>query len=182
MAHYQSLAYTNQFTFTCPIFDAKTKMGACTKLRDVHAKGKPLEIRRGCQAAMSCGMCPAAEMVRMYWQNKSWNNDHHGSVEPKEGKLHAQLLERVLRVMPQQAVLARYGVSDAERERLLSARERIAAQLKTAPGELIGRRDSDDYEAPKPRRKASSTPAKPASTNTINQAAATGDMSAAINA
>ena len=182
MTKYLSLSYTNKFTFTCPIFDAKTTMGACTRLRDGQMGGKPIALRRGCQAAMRCGMCPAAEMVRMYWQNSSWKNDHHGSAEVKEGKLHAQVLERIVNVIPQEKVLNYYGVSDVEKERLYSARERIAAQLKTAPGETVNK--VSDYEAPKRKRVAKPTAApaqQPAISSAVSEAAKSGDLSAAIN-
>lgn len=180
--HYESLSYKNKFTFTCPVFNAKTTMGACTRLRDMTTAGKTMEIRKGCQAAMKCGMCPAAAMVQMYWQNSSWKNDHHGSLESKEGKLHAQVLERIVRVVPQEPVLSRIGVSASERDLMHTARERIEAQLNTAPGETFNRREVSDYEAPKRKRKTAAPTPKPEINNKLAEAARTGDLSAAINA
>jgi hypothetical protein len=178
-----TLSYRNKFTFTCPIFNSKTEMGACMKLRDLVWAGAQVDVRRGCQAAMGCSMCPVAALVSMHIYNNNWDNDFHGSIEPKEGKLHAQVLDRVARVIPREDIVKKLGLSETEHSLLYSARERIAEQLKTAPGEKP--KAASDYEAParasKPKPKKSAAPA-PKTEDAVATAAKSGDLAAAINA
>jgi hypothetical protein len=179
--HYVSLSHENKFSFTCPVFNAETRMGACVELRDITMGGGVFPKRKGCQAAIKCSMCPAAAMVSMYWQNKNWKNDHHGSLEPKKGRLHAQVLERVARVMAYKGFYKHIDVSAREEELLQSAGERIREQLKTAPGETTDRFvDLDD--APKRRAKPKAAAPAPKTNDALSKAAQTGDMSAALNA
>jgi hypothetical protein len=178
---FETLAYTNKFTFTCPIFDAQSTMGACMVLRDRVWQGKAPEKRQGCQVAMKCGKCPAAALVSMHIYDTRWDNDYHGSVEPKQGKLHAEVLAKVENVMIQDSVLNKFAVSPTERNLLLSATDRIREQLKTAPGEKPTR--ASDYTAPKRKRAAPAPAAAPASnvTDKMLEAAKSGDMAAAIS-
>lgn len=171
-----TLSYDNKFTFVCPVFNAKTPMGACMQLRDLVWKGQGSEKRQGCQVAMKCGKCPAAALVSLHIYDKAWDNDFHGSREPKEGKLHAAVLAKVENVMIMETVMNKAGVSPAERTLLLSSSERITAQLKTAPGEKPQR--ASDYHAPKRQRSVAPAPKN----DKLAEAARTGDMAAAINA
>lgn len=173
-----TLSEKNQFQFTCPVFDAKTAMGACMKLRDRVWKGQATEKRQGCQVAMKCGKCPAAELVAMHIYNKAWDNDFHGSVEPKAGKLHVAVLAKVERTMIQDSIMRRYAVSAAEKSLLLSATERIQIQMRTAPGEAPG--TVSDYTPPK--RQKAAAPATPSKPDKLTEAARTGNLAAAISA
>jgi hypothetical protein len=184
MAFYLTLSAKNQFSFTCPTFNAETKMSACMALREAVWMGKHVEKRRGCQAAMNCGMCPAAAIVSRINYAREPVSDDYGSLEPKKGKLHANILQRILNVIPRQKELERIGVSDAERDLLMTSRARIEAQLKSAPGDkaqfIEPRRVKD---TPISTRLAASEKPKTTSTqNAINHAAATGDIAAAITA
>lgn len=181
---YESLREDNQFTFICPIFNAKTKMGQCVTLRDKVWRGDRPPVRRGCQVAMDCGKCPAAEMVRRYCYDQNWTNDHHGSLTPKEGKLMKPILERVRQPMIRDSVMNQAQVSDAERTLLLTANQRIDQQLKTAPGESSRRGTVMDFTDVTTRRRViEKTPEIVTPTKTvINEAAATGNLAAAINA
>jgi hypothetical protein len=186
LGFYLTLSAKNQFQFTCPVFNAETKMSACMALREAVWMGKHVEKRLGCQAAMNCGMCPAATIVSRINYAKEAVSDDYGSIEPKKGKLHANILQRIVNVIPRMKELERIGVSETERELMLTARSRIEAQLKTAP-DANGKANFIE-----PRRIQNDKPissriaAKPAAVKTkneaINQAARTGDMSAAINA
>jgi hypothetical protein len=179
MAQYLTLSNQNQFSFTCPVFNADTKMASCMVLREAVWMGKHVEKRRGCQAAMNCSMCPAAEIVRKISYGKDVSDDY-GSLEPKRGKLHADILERIAPRIPIQRELERAGISDTERELLMSARPRVEAQLKVAPGY-----DGKKTQHIEPRKHASPAAIRPKPepvNHTINQAAMTGDLSAAINA
>lgn len=178
MTSYVSLSKANQFSFTCPVFDVETKMAACTNLRDIVWRGGRPPVRKGCQAAIKCGMCPASAMISLYSFNSRFDNDHHGSTVPKSGKLLAQVLERTARAMPLDNVLTSCGVSPAERDLLFSAGPRFEEQLKTAPGE--SNRAPSNFEAPK-KRKAKTVAPVPVNNN-LKDAATTGDLAAALNA
>jgi hypothetical protein len=189
MAHYLTLSRENEFQFTCPVFNATTKMAACMVLREAVWMGKRVEKRQGCQAAMNCSMCPAAAIVNKMSFARQPVSDDYGSKEPKVGKIHADILERIKNIIPIQRELGRFALSDNERQMLLTTRGRIEEQLKTAPG-----RDGKTTAFIEPKRRGSlinepveaspraARPAKPAQDNTINHAAMTGDMTAAINA
>lgn len=179
---YESLQHDNQFRFTCPVFNAETRMGACTELRDKVYMGQTVEKRLGCQAAMRCGKCPAAEMVSQYCFNKTWKNDHHGSMTPKQGKLMKPLLEKVLRVSMRDSVMNGFGITEKERELLLTANERIAQQLKTAPGESSKMGKIVDAKAVSRQYGAPVKEEVNVAESAINKAAMTGDLAAAINA
>jgi hypothetical protein len=184
MAHYLTLAADNQFTFTCPVFNANTKMAACTMLREAVWMGKHVEKRQGCQAAMNCSMCPAAQIVKNISYGKGEVSDDYGSKEPKQGKLHADVLERIVNTVPIAREVERFSLTPNERDLLYSAKERIQAQLKTAPGKSqfiapkkvsTTLRDETDDTTPRQRTVVAKK------NDTLNQAAKTGDMAAALN-
>ncbi len=185
MGYYLTLSGDNQFQFTCPVFNANTKMAACVALREAVWMGKTVAKRQGCQAAMNCSMCPAAAIVKQISYGHGLVSDDYGSKEPKMGKLHADVLERIRNVIPIERELSRFTLSDAERQLLLTAKERIDSQLKTAPGA-----NGKSTAFVEPKKQATflrePTEARKAPTNTqneaINRAAMTGDMTAAINA
>lgn len=193
MADYLTLSPKNAFSFVCPVFDVETKLAACTTVRETVWMGKPVmnrdgkEVRIGCQAAMRCGMCPAAAIVKEISFGGGRISDDHGSVEPKKGKLHARILERIVNVSPVDMFLKPFNLSAGERDRLMTARSRIAEQLKTAPG--AGNRKTAFIEPKRtamtpvnPRKKAIPTEATETVPNAIAKAAMTGDMTAALNA
>lgn len=176
---YVSLDEKNQFSFKCPVFNAETRMGACVKLRDMVWRGQTPEVRKGCQAAMQSNLCPAASMVSLYIFDKKWDNDFHGSKEPKKGRLHAAVLERISRSMANEEEIKRLHVPENEAEALRDARFRIQKELETAPGEAPQR--ASDYEPPRKRRSTKSKQT-PEHQSKVVDAAKTGDLTAAINA
>ncbi len=184
MGYYLTLSSENQFQFTCPVFNANTKMSACVALREAVWMGKRVEKRQGCQAAMNCSMCPAAAIVKKIGYGHGLVSDDYGSKEPKMGKLHADILERIRNVVPIERELGRFDLSETERQLLRSTRERVDAQLKTAPG---ANGKSTAHVEPKKHatfiRQPAAVSNRPTTQNdTINRAAMTGDMTAAINA
>lgn len=174
----------NRFSFTCPLFDSNTQMRHCTKLRDLVYVGKRPPYRKGCQAAIHSSKCPAAAMISLYIWDKTFDNDSHGSLEPKQGRLRAEVLEKVQRVMILPSTLDKFGVPAVERLKLEGANERIAEQLKGAPGKHGSRASDGDIEerTVAPRRKAPARPTPRSEPSAITTAAETGDLSAAINA
>lgn len=177
--NYLTLDETNQFTFTCPIFNAETKMSSCVKLRDMVWKGKRHDKRRGCQACMVDSKCPVAFIVQRISMAGMRNKqpDDYGSVTPVKGKLRKDVLERIHPVMLLPSTLRSFDPSATEIAMIESSNERIAAQLQSAPGASSGYKARSDaiksarLETPK---------AKPKELSKIEQAAATGDLSAAL--
>lgn len=176
-----TLSTNNKFSFVCPLFNAPTKMAACVHLRDVVYKGQFTSKRRGCQAAIKCGKCPAAQIVSAisFGYAQGDQDVAYGATEERTGKLRADVLSRIRPVMMQESVLRQLNVPPQEIAMLEGADERIDTQLKTAPGDPLPR--ASDYHAPKRSKKQTPTKAAPIETKT-NEAARTGDMSAAINA
>ncbi len=201
MARYLTLAPNNEFRFECPVFNAQTKMASCMALREAVWAGRILDKRRGCQAAMHCGMCPAARIVDKISYARELASDDYGSLEPKVGRLHADVLERIKNIIPIQRELDRVGISPEERELLMSMRPRVEAQLKTAPrntgyvapkairatiyepSESRGDRSKRTIVQAEPHR-IKDQPARvaPKVDTSINEAARSGDLAAAINA
>lgn len=183
MSQILALSFENRLSFTCPIFDAPTQMRACVKLRDMFMRGERPEKRRGCQACMSAGKCPALEIVRRFAFNCATGEDDLSSTEETTGKLPASVLERIAPVIVLPQTMSQYRISDAERTLIESSRERIEAQLRTAPrGEKSSRitRTSSQPETRKPS-KIRTPDAAPRVDTAITSAAASGDLSAAIN-
>lgn len=169
---YLTMNERNQFTFTCPIFDTETRMSLCVRLRNMVWRGENPEVRRGCQACMSAGKCPAAEVVRRIAFNSSNASDDYASEEPRKGKLAADILEHIHKTIVPEAVLQRFGVSSAERMKIETASDRIGALIPGAP-RLSGRRSARPTASPAQKV----TP----KADKIKSAAATGDLSAALN-
>lgn len=183
MRHYLTLSKANQFKFVCPIFGAETRFSACAKLRDiVYVGGRP-PVRKGCQACIASSKCPAAEVIRRISFGGGVAPDDHCSETPTVGKLRRDVLERIAPVVVLEATMSKYGVPDGERALINSSRERIEKAIATAPkGEF-----DYNYSRPTTTRSASKSTAKAAkpapksSNDNINQAAATGDLAAAVS-
>jgi hypothetical protein len=165
----KTLARENQACITCPVFNVESKISACLALRDELWKGKRLDVRRGCQAALTDSKCPVYHLVK---HMERTDDDPIHSTEPKTLPWPKHILERIAPVQVQGRTMDKFGVSDRERE-LLTA--------------------SNDMKAAVPRTKASTTrledvkaPEKPAASKPVKDdaiaAATAGDMSAAINA
>lgn len=174
----------NQLTFTCPIFNVETKFAHCTELRHRIYRGEAGTIRKGCQACAASGKCPVVREVNTSIYQGMNLVEHYVSVdEPKKGKLRAQVLEAILPVVVQEQHLAKFDVSPGERDLIMTANERIRQQLGSAPRKdmkpYVDRSSRRQTPAERPKFVSSSKPA-PAS-EPINQAAATGDLAAAIN-
>lgn len=204
MPKYLTLSEENQAVFECPTVGAKSKVAQCMKLREMVWMGTQIDKRHACKVAMKCSMCPAAAIVKnISMAGQQPVSDDYGSTEPRVVKIHANVLERIKNTLPITSVLDRAPLSPEERQRLLTSRQRIEEQLKTAPGrngkstpfvaptkvdsafspsKSVGRRgrieDEHDREDVIPMSRVSKTNRN----ETINKAALTGDMTAAINA
>lgn len=178
----------NQFTFVCPVFNAKTKMATCLKLRELHWTGKRPPQRKGCQACMEASKCPAAAIVQKSIRLGSQNQlSGYFSATPVNGKIDQSVLGQILPVLVMRTTMERYGLSKAERDAIDGADQRIEAAIRTAPKVAKRRQIRIEGDTEAQPRKAISDSFVPkdavrerASTG-VSAAAKTGDMSAAIN-
>jgi hypothetical protein len=165
----------NQFSFVCPIFNVSTKMAACVKLRNLVYRGQGPDVRKGCQACMASNKCPAIHAINNTIRNKENSEFPYASPTPVEGKLRADILERIAPVVVQAAHLQKFAVPISEVALIETANDRIYKQLGVAPkqgGKTGGSR------MPARKAKSENTPVQ----TSVQQAAATGDLTAAINA
>lgn len=178
-----ALSAENQASFVCPIFDVPTQMRACVKLRDMFMRGEKPQVRKGCQACMASGKCPAYEVIRRFAFNSATSEDDLSSTTETTVKLPASVLARIAPVMVMPATMTAYRITDAEQQMIESSRERIEAQLRTAPRGEKAIRTMRQASQPEPRKatKIGKVPDAPKVEPTINKAAASGDLSAAIN-
>ena len=178
-AHVATYAPDNHFSFTCPVFDATTRISSCIKLRELTAGGKFVGPRQGCQACMKSSLCPVVSVLNQIARDKSNGPypDTYASKVPVHGRLRADILAPMVPIRIQERHLM--NVPEAERDLIRSAYIRIEQQASTAPaGTSKSVRYSTTSSAPKRRStKAPAAPVAPA----INRAAATGDLAAAIN-
>lgn len=182
MARYLTLdTIKNQFRFTCPIFNVETQMRHCVQLRDMVYYGGSAPVRKGCQACIKSGKCPASEIVRRISFHRNVPDDY-GSVTPVTGKLRRDVLEKVHRVIVQDRHLNEAQVSDPERLLIASASDRIGKMIGAAPLPSDDGAPRSTFEsataAPKKRRSA---PKTEKSNNRVNEAAASGDLAAAVS-
>lgn len=165
-----TLMTENQFSFTCPIFEVETRMSHCVRLRDLtYYGGKPLPVRRGCQACIKDSKCPASEIVRRLSFGRDVS-DHYGSTKPVKGPIERSVLEKIANVVVTEKTLSHVDASPAERAKIATASERINQMISSAPKKVSTPR--------------STTPVASKSTinHKVNTAAASGDLAAAINA
>ena len=178
----------NQFSFVCPIFEVTTKISQCFKLREKFWRGEKLEVRKGCQVCMRAGKCPAAAIVdKVRTNGRSWQDDY-ASDEQVVGKLRKDVLQRIHRPMVVESYYREFpGVSDAEKLKIETSSERIGKMIGAAPlpSDDDDRPSRNFTESPTPRKTRKAAP-KPdntnTKTNTVGDAAASGNLAAAINA
>lgn len=166
----------NQFSFVCPIFNVSTKMAACVKLRTMVYRGQGPEVRKGCQACMASNKCPAIHAVNSMIYGKEKAEFPYVSPTPVEGKLRADILERIAPVVVQSAHLQKFSVPASEVALIQTANERIIKQLGGAPKQ--GGKTGGSKMSSARRAKSETAPVQ----TSVQQAAATGDLTAAINA
>ncbi|MBD9511656.1 hypothetical protein IB265_33410 [Ensifer sp. ENS10] len=175
----------NQFSFVCPIFEVTTKISMCFKLRELFWAGAKPDVRKGCQACMRANKCPAAAIVSQRRQpGRSWQDDY-ASDEPVVGKIRRDILERIHRPMVVEAHYREFPVSDAERLKIETASDRIGKMIGAAPlpsddGAYVRPTFSGDSSSATKKRRV--TKPKADNTNSVSEAAKSGDLAAAINA
>lgn len=181
MTDFLTTSMENKFSFKCPIFDQEVQMRGCVLLRDKVYRGERIATRRGCQACVSSSKCPANELVKRIAFGRHDATDHCSSEEPKTGRMPADVLERVAAVIVTETHMQTFGVTYEERELIRGAGERIAAMIETAPkGKVEARTRMVSSARSSVSRRSVSAPAPETPAN--HKAAATGDLSAALNA
>lgn len=181
-----SVSMDNLFSFECPVFGQQVEMRGCVLVREKVYKGEQFSQRRGCQACISGGKCPAAEIVKRIAFNAANATDRCSSQEPRVGKLPADVLEQIRPTVLTEGQLARFGLSGAEMSLIQSANDRIDKQIATAPREQVAGRVVH-VATTNPAKSRKSRPVAPleaavAKPDATVAAATSGDMSAAINA
>lgn len=174
----------NHFSFTCPIFNVETKMSACMQLREQVWMGRKPEVRRGCQACMRASKCPVVKIVQKISYDKSYDGMEYFSATPVRGRIGRSVLQHILPTVVPFHLIDQSGASDVERRLIASAEERIVQQLSSAPkdDQVRSRRTIKSSDGNAPRKLVSRSTAKPKSSEPkVSNAAATGDLSAAIN-
>lgn len=161
----------NKFQFKCPVFEAPTKVAACVKLRDMVWKGERPEKRQGCQVAMRCGTCPIAHLVQYKAFSKSDGSNYYAE-QPVMGRLDKDILTRIQPVLNTASVMSYFSLSPGEIKMLNTSGQRIAAMIGKAPAAKA------ETKVKRSVKKTAKVEEKPV---VQSKAAATGDLSAAIN-
>lgn len=184
----------NKFRFNCPIFGAEVALRDCFQLRDEWAKGKHIPVRRGCQACLSASKCPVVPIMRKVQLTEKVICF---STEDKVSRLDPEILEQVAKVVVPQNMLDRYQpIPHAQMERIdrvqgLKGVEAMAKNVGMDAVELeaVVRGEAPKFTTPAPVRveKPRPIPQERAreqveAPEDTSAAAATGDMSAVINA
>jgi hypothetical protein len=179
---YQTLDPENKFEFVCPIFNAQTKMSTCVKLRNMVWQGKTPDARKGCQACMSIGKCPAAVITQKMAMSNARNmvEDDYGSTKPVVGRIRADVLEKILPAMHIVTMIDRFCVSPEEFRAIETANERIEKALNSAPKNERSKTPIAFSPSQSPVKKRASAKKTPLDEN-LKNAAVSGDISAAIN-
>lgn len=179
--NYLTLSMKNLFSFTCPIFGAEVQMRGCVLVREKVYSGHQFPERRGCQACVSGGKCPAAQIVQQIAFGRSDATDRCSSLEAKTGRLPLDALEKIRPVIITPAIMGRYSLSPAEVDLIESANARVDAQIATAPRERVAGRLNANEAPVAPKKQTRAPQAAPKAAANLS-AAISGDMSAAINA
>jgi hypothetical protein len=166
----KTLSPENQFTFTCPVFRADTKIASCLALREVVWRGEPVAVRYGCQVAMHADKCPIPRIVR---KMARMQDDPYHSAEPKKGSLHQIILDEIAPVLVNERVIDESGATALEKTALhrCNAAARAGSHMTTKSRHYV-----------KPAKMADVAPAAPTISDATITAAASGDLSAALNA
>lgn len=180
-----TLSPANRFAFVCPIMATEVEIRTCVLLREKVYSGHRVDGRRGCQACIRSSKCPAAEIVRRIAFGTTDMTEHCVSAERVVGKIPADVLERIAPIMVRDVDMNGFGVPSTEVALIHSSRDRIEAQIATAPRERASsRKTSVDQSRPARAQRPAKPIVMPETTSTthIEKAAATGDLAAALNA
>lgn len=179
--NYLTLSMDNKTSIHCPLFNVDTQVRACVTLRSKVFQGQQVEVRRGCQAALASCKCPMMHVISRMAFGRSNVGDELGSTEPVLSKLPGDILVEILPIMIQEVHLRRYGVSKEETLILETANERIEKQILVAPNNFKAPPRANVVKGGTPRGRSKALPAPSVADTAIIEAAASGDMSAAIN-
>ena len=179
----KTLSETNQFVFSCPVFNVNTKIAACFELREQVWRGNKLEVRKGCQVCMRTDKCPINHILKDMM--RSSDIDPYHSDVMKVGKLQERHLAHIERItVPErtiEAAIERGELGQTEVKLIRQANE----NAKITAGKKIRNASEidlvlDDVPTYGRRKKQDDAPAEVALDATI-VAATTGDMSSALN-
>lgn len=140
----------NKLNINCPIFRVSEPIASCLSLYEKYLRGEPMSVRCGCRALMHCGACPMWFVRR---ELKTKRAAHYYSDTPMTRAVSSEAIHHIARTIVSLKVLSAYGVSDAERARLMEVcniyhRSNIEHALEPLKSEY---EDRDVYHA-KPRK------------------------------
>ncbi len=161
----KTLSPENQAIITCPIFRSDTKIAACFQLRELVWRGDRPAVRLGCQVAMDADKCPIPRMIKEM-MHKPGDDPYHAP-EPRKVAIRQSVLDSSSPVLISEKAIEACGAS---------ANEKAAMRRCNNDARNGSRMTSRTYAPPKPPSKT-----KVEVDDKITTAAATGDMSAAIN-
>lgn len=157
---FPTFSVNNQFVITCPIFGADTKIAVCLQLREMVWVGKRPTKRRGCQACMSAGKCPMVKMMRRVVL--TGKDPGLYSSEPRKGRLESVVLDQIGPIVVLESTIDRFEVDGVERRKIVEANDQARHHAPASVKSSEKRVRKSNVMAP-------------------SGAAATGDMSAAVN-
>lgn len=157
----------NQFQLVCPVFGVTTPISSCFQLREIVWRGEGPPVRQGCQACMEAGKCPINAIT---WEIARTKTNPYYSTTPKAGQLADRHVAAIARVKVPEYITKKYRLSDKE-QALIEKANKLAAEG------AIARPVGGQSISPVIR----TTKSKPAVSSDTFDAAASGDMTAAIN-
>lgn len=172
----------NMFYFDCPIFGSEQRLRDCLALRDEWVSGKRVPGREGCLACLSSSKCPIVPIMRDVLNKGA---DPYYSRERTRGSLDARHVDMIRNVVVTDYFAAPYNVPAEQWAAIQSAHKRLMEGSKVAKSSAFELSVFEREEAVRPPRKRKveeETRTSVSSRSATNEAAITGDFSAALNA
>jgi len=172
----------NKFKFVCPIFGAEVFLRGCLQLRELWALGKPVAVRKGCQACMSSGKCPVIHMISEMQRKGA---EMYFSKSEEIVPLGADTINRIAPILMQDSHLKQFSdMTPRELELIMSVNGLSgSANLKVRSGVLKER--VEDVPRKRATEKTRTVIAAPETVSeavsAVVAAATSGNLGAAIN-
>lgn len=172
----------NMFHFDCPIFGSEQRLRDCLALRDEWVVGKRVPGREGCLACLSSSKCPIVPIMRDVL-NKGM--DPYFSKERTRGSLDSRHIDMIRNVVVTDYFAAPYNVPAEQWVAIQNAHKKLMEGAKVSKSSVFELSTFEREEAARPARKRrveAETKVPVQAHREENDAAITGDLSAALNA
>ena len=175
----KTFAPDNQYQIICPLFGATVKVADCNKLHNQWMRGQGPEVRKGCQAAMSCSKCPMIHVIREV--DFRSDSDPYHSAEPRVGRLSDFVMKAIAPIIVPQSTLNHRAYAD-----MLPRHRELLVECSGLDGfkKLKGKGDLklEDLKGPSRTSTRAKSPAVVEAPSATQTSAVTGDLTAALNA